>query len=170
MPESQGCTLVLAGSCSAATCGQIERVREAWPCLKIDVEALAQGQNLVDSILAWFGELDGSMPALIYSSADPAEITRLQERFGRDQVGGMVEGLFAEIARKLAPHVGRLIVAGGETSGAVVSALGIRAIRIGPEIAPGVPWTESLGEPRMALALKSGNFGGPDFFEDALSM
>ena len=57
----------------------------------------------------------------------------------------------------------RLVVAGGETSGAVVQALGINALRIGPQIDPGVPWTASLGEPRLALALKSGNFGGDGF-------
>jgi uncharacterized protein YgbK (DUF1537 family) len=63
-----------------------------------------------------------------------------------------------------------LIVAGGETSGAVVQALAVSALRIGPEIDPGVPWTETLSEPRLALALKSGNFGAEDFFEKAFKM
>jgi uncharacterized protein YgbK (DUF1537 family) len=62
------------------------------------------------------------------------------------------------------------VVAGGETSGAVVQRLGVTTLRIGRQIDPGVPWTFSLAEPRLALALKSGNFGGVDFFEKALEM
>jgi uncharacterized protein YgbK (DUF1537 family) len=89
----------------------------------------------------------------------------VQSRLGRERAGGLVEGAIAEIARGLVNRgVRRLVVAGGETSGAVVQALGVTELRIGREIEPGVPWTASLGEPRLALALKSGNFGAEDFF------
>jgi uncharacterized protein YgbK (DUF1537 family) len=82
-----------------------------------------------------------------------------------------VEAIFAAIALRLVDQgVRRLVVAGGETSGAVVNALGVQALAIGPQIDPGVPWTLSLGEPRIALALKSGNFGAADFFEKALAI
>ena len=93
----------------------------------------------------------------------------MQARFGREQAGAMIETAIAAIAMGLAKAgVRRFVVAGGETSGAVVSALGVKALEIGPQISPGVPATLSYGEPRYALALKSGNFGGPDFFGEAL--
>ncbi len=103
---------------------------------------------------------------LIYSSATPDEVAAVQARHGREQAGALVERAMARIAGGLIEAgVRRLVVAGGETAGAVVEALGIRALRIGPEIDPGVPWTLSLGEPRIFLALKSGNFGAEDFLE-----
>jgi len=85
--------------------------------------------------------------------------------------GEIVENTLAEIAKAL-PALGftRLIVAGGETSGAVVNALDVDALAIGPEIDPGVPWTRSLAGNDLALALKSGNFGTPDFFLKAWNM
>ena len=108
---------------------------------------------------------------LIYASADPDEVARIQARHGVEAAGAMVEEVMGGLAKTLvASGFSRLVVAGGETSGAVVSALGIEALGIGAEIDPGVPWTESLGEPRIALALKSGNFGGLDFFSKALGM
>ena len=89
----------------------------------------------------------------------------MQERLGRERAGAAVEGAMAAIAPGLvARGVRRLVVAGGETAGAVVDALGVEALKIGPPIDPGVPWTASLGEPELLLALKSGNFGAPDFF------
>jgi uncharacterized protein YgbK (DUF1537 family) len=89
----------------------------------------------------------------------------VQERLGREEAGSLVERALAAIARGLVERgVRRLVVAGGETAGAVVQALGVRGLRIGPQIDPGVPWTTSLGEPPIALALKSGNFGAADFF------
>jgi len=89
----------------------------------------------------------------------------------RDRVaaGERLEPLLGELARRLVEQgATRLVVAGGETSGAVLEALGVRALAVGREIAPGVPWMTTLGDPPLALALKSGNFGGPDFFFDAL--
>ncbi|MDO5529964.1 MAG: nucleotide-binding domain containing protein, partial [Paracoccus sp. (in: a-proteobacteria)] len=105
---------------------------------------------------------------LIYSSADPARVEAVQDRYGRDRAATAIEGFFAHLARHLvAGGVRRLISAGGETSGAVVSGLGLRELEIGPEIAPGVP---ALRAGDLVLALKSGNFGGPDFFTEAATM
>src|SRR5690606_4397003 len=106
---------------------------------------------------------------LVYSSADPAALAEIHQRLGQERSGEMIEGLFAELAARLvADGWRRFLVAGGETSGAVVQALGVRQLEIGPEIDPGVPWTLGTGaaEP-VALALKSGNFGADDFFTRA---
>jgi uncharacterized protein YgbK (DUF1537 family) len=92
-------------------------------------------------------------------------VKAVQDKLGREHAGAMVEQTLSRIAQGLvARGVRRLVVAGGETSGAVVGALGVEGLYIGPEIDPGVPWTFSIGEPTLAMALKSGNFGTPDFF------
>ena len=166
-----GATVMLAGSCSAATRGQVEAARAALPSLLLDADALADDGGIVDEAIAWARERLAKGPALIYSSADPAVVARIQERHGREHAGAMIEGAFARIAAALREAgVTRYIVAGGETSGAVVEALGVNALRIGPEIDPGVPWTTSIGGAPLALALKSGNFGAPDFFAKAHGM
>jgi uncharacterized protein YgbK (DUF1537 family) len=106
-------------------------------------------------------------PVLIYSSADPAAVAAVQQKLGRDAAGSLVEQALAAATRQLvASGFSRLIVAGGETSGAVVNGLGVTALEIGPEIDPGVPWTRAIGHD-LVLALKSGNFGAPDFFTKA---
>jgi uncharacterized protein YgbK (DUF1537 family) len=118
--------------------------------------------------LAWAAPLLRRGPVLVYSTASPERVRAVQERLGRERSGELVEQALAAIARGLVDRgVGQLIVAGGETSGAVVSALGVKGLRIGPQIAPGVPWTSTLGGRSLALALKSGNFGARDFFLDA---
>ena len=95
----------------------------------------------------------------------------MQQLLGRERAGALVEDTLAAIARGLAAAgVRRFVVAGGETAGAVVQALGVTGLRIGRQIDPGVPWTASLGQPALALALKSGNFGAPDFFLRAFSV
>lgn len=92
-------------------------------------------------------------------------------RLGREAAGRIVEKAMAELALRLRQAgVRRFIVAGGDTSGAVMAALRVRALRIGPETAPGVPWTVTEEEPRLCLALKSGNFGDDDFFAKAIGM
>jgi len=92
-----------------------------------------------------------------------------QTRFGKDTVAGNIEALFADLARALvAGGVTRLISAGGETSGAVVEGLDLTALEIGPEVDPGVPLIRANDS--LVLALKSGNFGGPDFFARAAAM
>ncbi len=162
-----GAAVILAGSCSAATREQVARAKAAGlPAFEIDALALASGALGPPEILAWLRRhLGGERPLLIYSSAAPEVIQRVQSELGRDAAGRLVEETFAEVARELvAAGVTRLIVAGGETAGAVVGALDLSALEIGPEIDPGVPWTRSLGGPPLAVALKSGNFGAPDFF------
>ncbi len=140
------------------------------PARAIDVaELFADKDKLVGDILEWALPKLKSAPVLIYASAPPEKVSEMQARFGREQAGAMIEDAIAAIATGLArAGVRRFVVAGGETSGAVVSALGVKALEIGPQISPGVPAALSYGEPRYALALKSGNFGGTDFFSEAL--
>ncbi|MEK9724706.1 MAG: 3-oxo-tetronate kinase [Rhodospirillaceae bacterium] len=168
LPAVAGRAAVLAGSCSIASRGQVAAAADRWPSLSLDPLALAQDS---ENALTWVDGQAENEPILIYSSADPAEVAAAQDKLGRDQAGAVVERAMGEIARGLVERgVRRLVVAGGETSGAVVQALGVTGLRIGPEIDPGVPWTETLGEPGMALVLKSGNFGTPDFFMKSLEM
>ncbi|ACL59521.1 3-oxo-tetronate kinase [Methylobacterium nodulans] len=160
----------LAGSCSQATLGQIAMAEAVMPVRRLDPERLLAGPEEAQDALAWAAERIGSGPVLIASSASPEAVTVLQARHGREAAGHAIEAALAGIAEGLvARGVRRLVVAGGETSGAVVDALGLTAFRVGPEIAPGVP---VLGTVRgdMRLALKSGNFGGPTFFSDALAL
>ena len=170
-PAIAGRELVLAGSCSAATRGQIAAVADRWPIRKLDPDRLAAGPEEIEEVLDWAIQQPAETPVLIYASADPDEVAAVQARYGIAKAGHMIEDVFGRIASTLSGNgFSRLVVAGGETSGAVVSALGIRVLRIGPEIAPGVPWTESLGSQPLALALKSGNFGSRSFFADAFGM
>jgi uncharacterized protein YgbK (DUF1537 family) len=166
LPATPGLGAILAGSCSAATLGQIERHRTAGrPALVLDPVGLIDGGDDVARALAFAEQHLGDGPVLISSSAPADEVAKVQERLGRERAGAAIEQAMADIARGLVERgVRRLVVAGGETSGAVVEALGVRALKIGPPIDPGVPWTVALGEPQLALALKSGNFGAPDFF------
>ena len=171
LPRNDGSPAVLAGSCSVRTREQVAEMKARRPSFSLDAAAIAAGQDVVGEALAWAEGQIGDQPFLIYSSADPAEVEKVQAELGRDDAGALIEDAMGRIARGLvARGVGKLVVAGGETSGAVVQALGVAALRIGPEIEPGVPWTESLSGPPLALALKSGNFGGIGFFEDALRM
>ena len=139
--------------------------------MNLNVDDIAAGIDVSDNLIAWALEQPADYPVLIYASADPDEVGQMQARYGAERAGKMVEDVLAAAAIGLvAQGFSQLLVAGGETSGAVVTALGIDALRIGPQIDPGVPWTESTSAPRVALALKSGNFGGEDFFEKAFTM
>jgi 3-dehydrotetronate 4-kinase len=170
LPAVGGPTAALAGSCSAATLEQIERFATSGPVLALDPLALVRDGAEVERAIAWAERRLGDGPVLIRSSAPPEEVARVQAAVGRERAGAAIEAAMARIARALVEHgVRRLVVAGGETSGAVVAALGLRGLRIGLPIDPGVPWTVSLGEPHLALALKSGNFGAPDFFRKAFA-
>jgi uncharacterized protein YgbK (DUF1537 family) len=161
-----GKSVVLAGSCSAATRGQVQTAIEAGaPALRLDALAIASGETTAASVAEWVSAAGGQHPPMVYSSADPAVVRAVQERLGAAHSGELVERMLAEAGRLLlARGYTRYLIAGGETSGAVVAALGVSALRIGPEIDPGVPWTRSIGAPDVVLALKSGNFGAPDFF------
>ena len=161
-----GRALIVAGSCSEATRGQVKTAVEAGiPAFKVDPLAIAQGNLAASDMADWALRQPADRPVLIYSSDAPANVSAVQAELGREAAGALVE---RELAAAAAALVGkgftRIIVAGGETSGAVVGALGVTAIEIGPEIDPGVPWTRSTDDRRLALALKSGNFGAPDFF------
>jgi uncharacterized protein YgbK (DUF1537 family) len=165
LPPMQGMAAVVAGSCSRATLGQIGLARDHVPVLELDALATTDAAALTAQALEWVaGKLSADRPVVIAASAPPEKVTALQAKLGRDAAGALIEAAMAAIAEGLIAHgVGRLVVAGGETSGAVVQRLGVTALRIGPEIDPGVPWT--FAEPRgLHLALKSGNFGARDFF------
>jgi uncharacterized protein YgbK (DUF1537 family) len=171
LPKVAGKEAVIAGSCSAATLLQIEQMKRTRPAFAIDPVALAADEGLAGRAIAWARERLANGPVLIYASAPPDEVARIQQTLGRERAGELIEHALAEIAAGLVAAGGRrLVVAGGETSGAVVQRLGAKALRIGPQIDPGVPWTVSIGEPALALALKSGNFGTPDFFTKAFAM
>ena len=171
LPPVAGAAAVLSGSCSEATRAQVAYMGERAPLFRIDPIAAGAGRDIAEEALAWATPHLGERPVLISATAPPDEVSAIQEALGRERAGALVEGILAGIARGLVERgVGRLIVAGGETAGAVVQALGVTGLRIGRQIDPGVPWTMSLGEPALALALKSGNFGAPDFFLRAFSV
>jgi uncharacterized protein YgbK (DUF1537 family) len=165
LPRAGGLAAVISGSCSEATLAQVEAMRARRPVLDLDPIEIAAGADLVARALDWAAPLLADGPVLVSASARPERVRAIQEKLGRERAGKFVETTLAAIARGLVERgVRRLVVAGGETSGAVVQSLGVKGLRIGPQIDPGVPWTLSLGTPPVALALKSGNFGGRDFF------
>ncbi len=171
LPKITGPTAVLAGSCSVATRGQVALMKQDHEFFELDPMAIASGRDLAQEALNWAASRLSVKPVLIYSTATPEQVKLVQERLGREHAGALVEETLGKIARGLvAGGMRRLVVAGGETSGAVVGALGVEGLAIGPEIDPGVPWTFSIGEPVLALALKSGNFGTPDFFTKAFKL
>jgi uncharacterized protein YgbK (DUF1537 family) len=170
LPKVGGLGAVLAGSASQATLGQVAAMRAKHPAFSLDPFKIAENAGgVVAAALDWARPKLPAGPALIYASAPPDQVSTVQAKLGREQAGAMIEDVLAKVAQGLVQAgVRRLVVAGGETSGAVVQGLGVKALRIGPQIDPGVPATLAIGEPQLALALKSGNFGGEDFFTKAL--
>jgi uncharacterized protein YgbK (DUF1537 family) len=177
VPVVRGGEVVLAGSASVATNGQVAAWREAGrPAYKIDPLALAEGKPVVAEALAF--ARDAGQTVLIYATSDSDTVKAVQQKLGVERAGALVEHALGEIAAALRDAgVRRFVVAGGETSGAVVQALGVQMLQIGPQIDPGVPVTVSKGsdsaaggnDMQLALALKSGNFGSRDFFAKALT-
>ena len=169
LPHVDGQRAIICGSCSTATQAQVAHwIDTGRPALLIDPLRLAAGDDLVSEALAWAAPMLAHGPVLIYATANAAQVAAVQSSLGAERAGALIERTLAAIAKKLVEHgVTQMLVAGGETSGAVVSALGIQGLRIGSQIDPGVPWTVSLGERPIALALKSGNFGSIDFFSKA---
>ena len=166
-----GPTAILAGSCSVATLNQVGRAASCYPSRQLDPIELVKNPAHADAIGRWACEQAGSRPVLIHAGQPAEVIARIQQTLGRARAGDLIENAFGRIATILvAKGFRRILVAGGETAGAVVGALGVKVLDIGPEIAPGVPWTLAHRDPAIALALKSGNFGGPDFFADAMRM
>ena len=168
-----GLAAILAGSCSRATLDQIAAAEGAIPTLRLSPQKLIEDKAEAKRAIAWAKERLAAGPALIASSTEPDDVAAVQARFGREASGQAIEAALAEIASGLVNiGVRRLVVAGGETSGAAVDRLGVSAFRLGPEIAPGVPLMRTIGRAggEMQMALKSGNFGGKDFFARALAM
>ncbi len=166
-----GPAAVLAGSCSVATRDQVAHMAAVCPSRQLDPLGLADGRERQTDILDWAAAHMWRKPVLIYASAPPETVAAVQDRLGRQRAGELVEANLAELAVGLRQQgITKLIVAGGETAGAVLEALEIRELRIGPEIEPGVPWTGSTEGSPLALALKSGNFGRSAFFSRALEM
>ena len=164
--------VILAGSCSRATLAQLKDFEQQGGAIRrLDPLDLARTDESINEAIDWARQQETT--PLIAASADPEAVTAAQQKLGTDKAGQIVEQAFAKIASTLMQDdtFSHLIVAGGETSGAVVQALDIAALRIGPTIDPGVPWTQaydSQGQPRCQLALKSGNFGATDFFTKAM--
>ena len=169
LPTLDGYSAVVAGSASVATNGQVAEWKKTRPSYFIDPFALADGKPVVEQALEWAAERLADGPVLIYATSKPEDVKAVQAKLGVEKAGHLVEDAIAAIARGLVDRgVTKLVAAGGETSGAVVQALNVDALKIGPQIDPGVPWTLALGERAIVLALKSGNFGAVDFFEKAL--
>ena len=166
-----GHAAVVSGSCSSATNGQVhDWLAGGRPGFRIDVLQLAAGAPMAAQALAWAAPLLPVQPVLVYATTSADEVKSTQQQLGVEPAGALVEACLAAIATGLlALGVRRLVVAGGETSGAVVQALDVKRLRVGLPIDPGVPWTQAEGRP-LLLALKSGNFGSVDFFAKALSL
>ncbi|UYG09303.1 3-oxo-tetronate kinase [Halomonas sp. M4R1S46] len=178
LAPAEGAPLVLSGSCSRATLAQVEHFLASHPGYELDPLALAEDNGQLEDALAFarthLQDADNDGPVLIYASTTPERVKQAQKALGTEAAGRLVEDAMASLARTLVQEgVGRLLVAGGETSGAVVSALNIQQLRIGHQIDPGVPWTQAPIAGRAAplsLALKSGNFGEIDFFTRAFEV
>ncbi|MDO8980359.1 MAG: four-carbon acid sugar kinase family protein [Afipia sp.] len=163
----------LAGSCSQATLAQITQAEKSMPVLRLDPEKIVADGGEAERALEWARANIGKGPVLIASSSTPDQVSAIQAKHGRDAAGHAIEQTMAAISEGLvAAGVRRLVIAGGETSGAVVDRLGIPAFLVGPEIAAGVPVLRCIGwgKGEAVMALKSGNFGGPDFFNDAIRL
>ena len=165
----KGPGVVLSGSCSTASQAQLARHLDQHPGFAVEPDAVLSGATTVDQALAFVRDHLDRTPA-VHSTADPDRVAAAQKQFGRERVAGAIEGFFGALAQKLvAAGVTRLAVGGGETSGAVVTALALDHFAIGPEIDPGVPALASRGAGQdIRLALKSGNFGAVDFYDKAL--
>jgi uncharacterized protein YgbK (DUF1537 family) len=166
-----GPAIILSGSCSAMTNRQVSAyVAGGQPSFRLNPLDLAE--NGVEEVFEWLSaQATGSTP-VVYATAAPHEVRAAQTKLGRDRAGAVVEATLAACATK-ARDLGfrRFVIAGGETSGAVTKALDIRQLRIGKEIAPGVPWCFArTGKHNVAITLKSGNFGTEDFFAKALEV
>ncbi|MEM7487618.1 MAG: 3-oxo-tetronate kinase [Pseudomonadota bacterium] len=166
-PEIGTGRLVLSGSCSAMTRAQVGAYLDRGAGFRLDPVELAE--HGASDARAWLRGRAPDEDKIVFATADPQTVAAAQERLGVARAGALVEEALARLAQD-AREIGisRIVVAGGETSGAVTKALGVTALRIGPEIAPGVPWC--FAEGGLALALKSGNFGGENFFAEAFDM
>lgn len=169
-PVPEGPAVVLAGSCSRATREQLAlHLRDNAEFL-IDAYALERGEDVVEQAVAFVRAHRNGVPAVV-AGRDPETVLQVQADLGVERSSTLIEDALGEIARRVRDEgVSRIIVAGGETSGAVVNALGATVLEIGAEVAPGVPWMVSRGDDPVGLVLKSGNLGGEAIFRDALAL
>ena len=166
--KADGKAIILSGSCSIATRGQVAKFKQTNPSMEITAEDVFSDKVTTDTVCDWIEQQEDT--PLVYSSADPEVVKAAQEKFGTDIIAEKIEGLMSSVAGAMAKRGAMCIIsAGGETSGAVVKGLEVAAMEIGPEIAPGVPALKDTDR-GLVLALKSGNFGGEDFFQDALKI
>jgi uncharacterized protein YgbK (DUF1537 family) len=170
LPPGDGPAAILAGSASVATRGQVAWAADRMPSWKLDPLQLDTDAGAVERAIAWARERLGGQPLMVYATDAPEAVAAAQAKLGRERAGALVEEAMARVAAALRDAgMQRLVVAGGETSGAVVEALGVRALRIGSQIDPGVPAVQALPG-GLLVALKSGNFGAEDFFQKALDV
>jgi uncharacterized protein YgbK (DUF1537 family) len=160
--------VVLSGSCSQMTNAQVAAYRQSAPSQAVDVIRCLNDADYAGELFAWVAsQPTGDLAPLVYATTDPADLGKIQQRFGAEEASAAVERTFGKLATLLADDgFDTFIVAGGETSGIVVQSLGVTGFHIGPQIAPGVPWVRAVDRP-ISLALKSGNFGKESFFFDA---
>ncbi|WP_192805295.1 3-oxo-tetronate kinase [Noviherbaspirillum aerium] len=173
LPAASGKTAIVSGSCSVASNAQVaDFIRHGYPALPIDPLEAAGGANVIDQALQWAAPHLEDGPVLVYATAEPDKVKAVQARLGVKEAGELIEHTLSQIAAGLVKlGVRQLVVAGGETSGACVQALGITQMQIGPQIDPGVPWcfarSPFAGNEGLHITLKSGNFGTTDFFTKA---
>ncbi len=174
LPPAQGLKAIVSGSCSQATNRQVAHFKaQGGPALALDpLQLTGDTDALVAQVMAWAQPLLSQGPVLVYSTAEPEAVKAIQARLGVAEAGALVEHALAAVARALTQAgVQQLVVAGGETSGACVQALGITQLQIGPQIDPGVPWCHAQGSAGpLHITLKSGNFGTDDFFGKAFTV
>jgi uncharacterized protein YgbK (DUF1537 family) len=172
LPDVKGAAAVLSGSCSAQTRKQVAAMARTHTAVALDPFAGSSPEAVAEAAFSRVaGDLAAGRLFLVYSTAEPAQVAQVQSKLGRERAAELIERSFGVLAERLVRRgVRRLVVAGGETAGAVVQALGVESLAIGPAIDPGVPWTTARGRTTLALALKSGNFGSDDFFTKSLAM
>lgn len=167
--EFEGPVVLISGSCSEASRAQVEFASRHFPAVTVDPLGLASGESDVSTLLQAAAAADRNGAVLFHSTADPDTVSSAQKQLGRWKSGELVENTLAELAQGLVNSgIRKLVIAGGETSGAVARKLGLQQLRVGPEIDTGVPWMQSLGDPPLLLAFKSGNFGSEGFFVRAV--
>jgi uncharacterized protein YgbK (DUF1537 family) len=164
---SAGGTLVLAGSCSAATLAQVTEARAAFPTYRLDPVRTPRPAQMLQEALAWLQAQPADRPRLVYASATPDERAEAVAAMGSRTAEHLEHVLGALAVHAAADGTRRFVVAGGETSGAVVSALGIRQVLVEDEHEPGVPWCTTEGRRPIRLLLKSGNFGSSRLLVEA---
>ena len=159
-----GKTLILAGSCSTATREQVRIAQKNIPSFQLDPFKVHSGELTLETLLEWV-ERQTENTILIYSSAEPKAVKKVQSTLGKNNIAQQLEDLLAAVA--VHSKFKNIVVAGGETSGAVVEAFGLSTFLVGPSVCPGVPLVQAVDQGKLTLALKSGNFGSPNFFEEA---